>query len=561
MMLYLIAALLGIGTAQAQTIYPLPRADFVNIQQYTPCNGTADDSAAFTALFTGATGPTVIYIPAGAVCMIGDNTKNYTTQYPVSIVGAGRDVSILKYPAGTSYSTSTTKKFNWTKTGGGPAGMVRDLTIDVNNTTVPGAGVTFRHSVLYCLKCTDWRIDNVRMVNSNAGISHISIEAGSYSSITNSYFHQTASQDNGKAIWLGDTANGTPHDITISGNTIVGTNVFFDGYNNTFANNDVSGWGYGGGLSTGVTLDATKNHDNTVTGNIIHDSQAAQDNSADWVPGIENWAARTTITGNVLYRNCGYGLANGGPFAMVVGNIAYDNGQCAASGQRAGFGGMISSGNGAGGSVYASNKAYDSGGGTQLWGYLDNNASIGTATFNGNDFTGVSGDYSLNATNTSGYYWIPSLKNLYKTGAAVGNGADLTEDTLATYTVPANTLAADGDILHIRAGGTLAASTDSKTVKIKWGGVTLATLGPYTAVGNVAWSADVRVIRTGSAAESFIAMMTAQNSTAFTAASNTTTVNTTVTNDVVVTGQNTTNSVANSVKMQYLTVDVYRQTK
>src|SRR6185369_2057528 len=55
--------------------------------------------------------------------------------------------------------------------------------------------------------------------------------------------------------------------------------------------------------------------------------------------------------------------------------------------------------------------------------------------------------------------------------ASVGNGADTTEDTLQTFSIPAATLRTVGDRLRIVAGGTYGATTDSKTVKVKIGGV------------------------------------------------------------------------------------------
>ncbi len=61
----------------------------------------------------------------------------------------------------------------------------------------------------------------------------------------------------------------------------------------------------------------------------------------------------------------------------------------------------------------------------------------------------------------------------------VGSG----EDTLATLTVAANVLSADGASLEGRLSGVYASNGNNKTVRVKWNGTTFLTLGP-AAVNN-----------------------------------------------------------------------------
>jgi hypothetical protein len=60
---------------------------------------------------------------------------------------------------------------------------------------------------------------------------------------------------------------------------------------------------------------------------------------------------------------------------------------------------------------------------------------------------------------------------LFTSLSVIGNGADLTEDTLVTYSVPANTFVNVGDELRVVATGGFTGSTDVKTARIRIGGI------------------------------------------------------------------------------------------
>lgn len=145
-------------------------------------------------------------------------------------------------------------------------------------------------------------------------------------------------------------------------------------------------------------------------------------------------------------------------------------------------------------------------------------------------------------------------RSLFAPVASVGNGADTTEDTLQTLTIPAATLVNIGDRIRIVAGGTYGATTDSKTVKVKIGAaVIFATLTASIATA-VSWRTTIDVVKTGantqfgtSSSTSHQVVAQSQNVTGV--------MNDTGTLAVVVTGQNNTNSVAGSVVCNYLSVE------
>lgn len=148
------------------------------------------------------------------------------------------------------------------------------------------------------------------------------------------------------------------------------------------------------------------------------------------------------------------------------------------------------------------------------------------------------------------------LHRLFITGTSVGNGADLTEDTLQSFTIPANTLANVGDVIHIYAAGTFGGTTDNKSVRIKFGGNNIDL--PSTSTASVTkWWAEVIVMKTGTNTQTY--MSTAGSSASI---PGTTTGTLTLTDSstiaLLVTGMNSTNSVAGSVTCQMLVVNFER---
>ena len=79
-------------------------------------------------------------------------------------------------------------------------------------------------------------------------------------------------------------------------------------------------------------------------------------------------------------------------------------------------------------------------------------------------------------------------------------GADTTEDVLATYSLPANTLkAAGGRMLRIRAWFKLAANANNKTMKLYFGGQTIATPTAATNAKNA--YLELNVFRLGASSQ------------------------------------------------------------
>jgi hypothetical protein len=79
-----------------------------------------------------------------------------------------------------------------------------------------------------------------------------------------------------------------------------------------------------------------------------------------------------------------------------------------------------------------------------------------------------------------------------------GNGADTTEDTLYTYTLPAGYLNVNGKGLRIKCFGNVANNADTKTVKLYFGAEVIS--GTVSTATTNAWISELEVWRSGAAA-------------------------------------------------------------
>ena len=76
------------------------------------------------------------------------------------------------------------------------------------------------------------------------------------------------------------------------------------------------------------------------------------------------------------------------------------------------------------------------------------------------------------------------------------------EEVLATYTLPANTLSANGKAIRIRAWGNHAANTNATTGRIRFGGIGGTAIAThFSATSNGSWILEAVVVRTGAATQ------------------------------------------------------------
>jgi hypothetical protein len=94
----------------------------------------------------------------------------------------------------------------------------------------------------------------------------------------------------------------------------------------------------------------------------------------------------------------------------------------------------------------------------------------------------------------TGLKWISVDRTLNVNTTAVGN-VGIGEDDLMSYTVPAATLATNGDHLAFAAAGRLAATANNKRIRVKYGATTLFDTGSLAVTAASDWMLDGQIIR------------------------------------------------------------------
>ena len=85
---------------------------------------------------------------------------------------------------------------------------------------------------------------------------------------------------------------------------------------------------------------------------------------------------------------------------------------------------------------------------------------------------------------------------------ATGNGADLTEDTLQTYTMPANTFDVTGRCIRVEGFGNFGANADVKTIRLYFGSANIYTSTGLTQNGT-GWYIWATICKNGSNLQTF----------------------------------------------------------
>lgn len=86
------------------------------------------------------------------------------------------------------------------------------------------------------------------------------------------------------------------------------------------------------------------------------------------------------------------------------------------------------------------------------------------------------------------------------TTTAVATGADTNETDAASYTLPANSLSANGKGVRVKAWGTTAGNGNNKTLQFYFGGTSVYTTGAVAANAKN-WFVEATIIRTGAGAQ------------------------------------------------------------
>lgn len=92
---------------------------------------------------------------------------------------------------------------------------------------------------------------------------------------------------------------------------------------------------------------------------------------------------------------------------------------------------------------------------------------------------------------------LSSITKIYTKYSATGTTAVTTEETLASTTLSAGLLSADGMGIKVEVFGTTASNVNTKTIRVKVDGNTIVSNGTTTAPNGLNWEAEMTILRSG----------------------------------------------------------------
>jgi hypothetical protein len=281
----------------------------------TCTNSSSDVAAINSALSSGGN----IQIGPGT-CQVGGSTINIVKSN-TWLYGSGVGVTILQLPSGSSFSNAIIEA-------NGPLSNIQlsALTIDGYNNTAADAANIFIQGV------TGVSVNNIAITRMY-GYFGIALQGVTNFNVSDNVCTLTTARTTQNECIIATQASQNQNG-TIDRNVLVNSGMEIDGENIQIADNDISGWNFGGGITMGpapygnVT---TLTFNNSIVDNQVHDSGMGPDSNSNYPDGLEIWSYNSTIVHNTAWNNAAAGIYVGGENDIVVGNVVHDNGQNNAS--------------------------------------------------------------------------------------------------------------------------------------------------------------------------------------------------------------------------------------
>ena len=386
------------GTGATARTAQAKMRDWVSVKDFGAVgDGTTDDTAAIN---TAITSNRNVFFPDGIYLLSSTVTKTGLSNF--ALVGSSRDrVKIILTSAGT-YSgipidIQTSNIFS-----------VREITFDANN----NASLFGTNAVVRILSCTDFRFENSSIINHK----YIGLGVNSCSKFTvkNNVFKQitqinTTNYNLNVSSTLSVSANGD-----ISGNLSVNSGIGVVGIDIFITNNSVIGTKYGSCIATFALGAAGTTAPNVYGRYIVQNNICTGANGTDAdgfiCAGMEIAGPNCLIENNNVYGNDGEGIRLFARQSICSGNMVWNNG--------IGLGGTFKQGGivaywsavdsgkySVNYSLIQNNMCFDTGAGTQLYGYAEQSTNV--------DFVKVSGNNFDNNATAPVYLQATSVNNSY----------------------------------------------------------------------------------------------------------------------------------------------------
>jgi hypothetical protein len=308
---------------------------------------------------------------------------------------------------------------------------IREITFDANN----NASLFGANAVIRIVSCTDFRFENSSVINHK----YIGLGVNSCSRFTvkNNVFKQitqinTTNYNLNISSNLSVSANGE-----ISGNLSLNSSIGVTGIDITIANNSCIGTKYGSCIATFALGAAGTTSPNVYGRYIVQNNICTGANGTDAdgfiCAGMEIAGPNCLVEGNNVYGNDGEGIRLFTRQSICSGNMVWNNGL--GVGGTFKQGGIVAYYSSADSGKYSvnysliqNNMCFDTGSGTQLYGYAEQSTNVDFVKLSGNNFdNNATAPVYLQSTSVSNSYdfenWFTYTPTIAATSGSLTQGA------------------------------------------------------------------------------------------------------------------------------------------
>lgn len=353
-------------------------------------NGSTNNASAWASLAANTSAPH-IYWPPGTYL----STSCTGVTFTAPVVWKGAPGSIIKFTC--TAPAFPTGELN---SNGQPV-YIDGLTFDESTiANTAGINTTTFNPFFYIqnLSAGMW-IQNNKFLGAPAQMADIFLNNVQGGNITGNYIGHAAPSRNSNQCIAMTNSGGLNTGIAIMHNTCVNTAMFLDGNGIRIVANDISGWGYGSGLTLGGTETPSVGPGwMEVTGNYTHSSQPWSDANAAHPSGIESWLPHNNITGNVVNTVSGSAIGLGGLATTIANNDLLNWGTCTdaacagATAEGIELDNVNASYNGSGANIIG-NRTTNPSSALTAYGYGENAGGMLNITLSGNTFFANGGNF------------------------------------------------------------------------------------------------------------------------------------------------------------------------
>lgn len=395
--------------------------EIVSVKDYGAVgDGTTNDTTAIQNALNNCAGRT-LFFPAGTYIITAPIIASSKSNF--ALVGESAQTATIKCSASGTFGSAAVQILSCTNA------AISNLQFDANNNASLLSNTV---AVVLFLSGTQLQFNNNRLVNHT--YIGLAVNSCSQFEVKNNYIVKTSQAATVNYNINVSSSASVSNFGTVSENFVINSGIGVVGADITIANNVCQGTKYGAGIATFAVGAAGTTPGQFYGRYIVQGNNCLNANGTDVdgfkCCGMEIAGPNSLIQNNTIYNNDGEGIRLFAWQSICSGNIVYNNGKGGAGTYtQAGITAFYSAASAiysASYSLISNNRCFDTGAGTQKYGYAEQSALLTAMQITGNNLdNNATAPWLLAATTGNSYdldYWFSYTPVMYSLTGSITTG-------------------------------------------------------------------------------------------------------------------------------------------